>query len=117
MPFATPLPRSPCPGWFRLDRFLVALGTPANTIVACRVPGAGAWLSANPSCVRVPALQRRLRMPLWDRDTACSMCGEVLDRWGDHALACCCGGDRVFRHKAIRDVVCSAVAEFTYGLA
>ena len=46
---------------------------------ACRVPGAGAWLTANPSCVdshvssllfRV-ALQRRLRMPLWDRDTAC----------------------------------------------
>ena len=59
------------------------------------------------------ALQRRLRMPLWDRDTACGLCGEVLDRWGDHALACCCGGDRVLRHNAIRDVVCSAVAEFT----
>ena len=28
------------------------------------------------------ALQRRLRMPLWDHDSACSMCGEVLDRWG-----------------------------------
>ena len=50
---------------------------------ACRVPGAGAWLTANPSCVdsqvssplfRV-ALQRRLRMPLWDRDTACSVWG------------------------------------------
>ena len=87
---------------------------------ACRVPGAGAWLTANPSCVdshvssslfRV-VLQRRLRMPLWDRDTACSMCGKVLHRWGDHALACCCGGDRVLRHNAIRDVVCSAVAEF-----
>ena len=26
------------------------------------------------------ALHRRLRMPLWDHDTACSMCGEVLDR-------------------------------------
>ena len=67
---------------------------------ACRVPGAGAWLTANPSCIdshissplfRV-ALQRRLRIPLWDRDTACGMCGEVLDSWGDHALACCCGG-------------------------
>ena len=68
---------------------------------ACRVPGAGAWLTANPSCIdssvssplfRV-ALQRRLRVPLWDRDTACGMCGEVLDRWGDHALACCCGSE------------------------
>ena len=40
------------------------------------------------------------------------MCGEVLDRWGDHALSCCCGGDRVLRHNAFRNVVCSAVAEF-----
>ena len=38
------------------------------------------------------ALQRRLRIPLWDRDTACGMCGGVFDRWGDHALPCCCGG-------------------------
>ena len=88
---------------------------------ACRVPGAGAWLTANPSCVdsHVPssflrvALQRRLRMQLWDHDSACSMCAEVLDRWGDHALSCCCGGDRVLRHNAVRNVVCSAVAEFT----
>ena len=87
---------------------------------ACRVPGAGAWLTANPSCVdsHVPsslfrvALQRRLRMPLWDHDSACSMCGEVLDRWGDHALSCCCGR-WVLRHNAVRNVVCSAVAEFT----
>ena len=41
------------------------------------------------------------------------MCGEVLDWWGDHALTCCCGGDRVLRHNAVRNVVCSAVAEFT----
>ena len=124
---ATPLPRSPCLGWSKLSLFQVSLGKPTLPrhrrlhLEACRVPGAGAWLTANPSCVdshvssplfRV-ALQRRLRMPLWDRDTACSMCGEVLDRWGDHALACCCGGDRVLRHNAIRDVVCSAVAEFT----
>ena len=88
---------------------------------AFRVPGAGAWLTANPSCVdsRVPsslfrvALQRRLRLPLWDQDSACSMCGEVLDRWGDHVLSRCCGGDRILRHNAVRDVVCSAVAEFT----
>ena len=33
------------------------------------------------------------------------------DRWSDHAIFCCCGGDRVLRHNAIRDVVCSAVAE------
>ena len=52
-------------------------------------------------------------MPLWDHDSACSMCGEVLDHWGDHALFCGCGGDKILRHNAIRDVVCSAVSEFT----
>ena len=69
-------------------------------------------LTSSPSLFRV-ALQRRLRSPLWDHDSACGMCGEVSHRWGDHALSCCCGGDRVLRHNAVRDVVCSAVAEFT----
>ena len=75
---------------------------------ACSVRGAGAWLTANPS-----SADSRLRMPHWDHDSACSMCGEVLDRWGDHALSCGCGGDWILRHNAIRDVVCSAVSEFT----
>ena len=34
-------------------------------------------------------------MPIWDGDTACGLCGEVLDRWGDHAICCSGGGDRV----------------------
>ena len=37
----------------------------------------------------------------------------LLDRWGDHALCCGGGGDRVLRHNAVRNIVCSAVAEFT----
>ena len=28
--------------------------------------------------------------------------------WGDHALVCGCGGDRVTRHNLVRDVVHSA---------
>ena len=59
------------------------------------------------------ALRRRLRMPIWDSDTACGLCGEVLDRWGDHAICCSGGGDRVLRHNAVRNIVCSAVSEFT----
>ena len=94
---ATLHPRSPCLGW---------------------VPGAGAWLTAHLSCIDShassplfrEALQRRPRIPLWDRDTACSKCGEVLDRWGDPALACCCG---VIGFCARTRVVCSAVAELT----
>ena len=31
-----------------------------------------------------------------------------MDKWGDHALVCSCGGDRVIRHNMIRDVVHSA---------
>ena len=29
---------------------------------------------------------------------------QTQDRWGDHALSCLCGGDRVGRHNAVRDV-------------
>ena len=28
-----------------------------------------------------------------------------MDRFGDHASVCCCGGDRVVRHNAVRDQV------------
>ena len=53
---------------------------------ACRAPGAGAWLTATPASrdLHIPsslfrvAMQRRLRMPLWDCDAACGLCGEVL---------------------------------------
>ena len=59
------------------------------------------------------AMQRRLRMPIWDCDAACGLCGEVLDRWGAPVLSCGGGGDRVLRHNAIRNTFCSAVSEFT----
>ena len=63
---------------------------------AVRAPGSGAWLTATPASpdTHIPsplfrtALRRRLRMPIWDNDTACGLCGEVLDRWGDHAICC-----------------------------
>ena len=119
-------PRSPCPGWLRLSLFLLSLGTPPFLVIAaCTLRLAGSlalvlgFLPTRRASIPIfllhfsAWLQRRLRIPLWDRDTACGMCGEVLDRWGDYALACCCGGDRVLRHNTIRDVVCSAVAEFT----
>ena len=66
---------------------------------AVRAPGSGAWLTATLASpdTHVPlpllrtALRRRLRMPIWDSDTACGLCGEVLDRWGAHAI--CCSGE------------------------
>ena len=81
-----------------------------------RLPGAGAWLFALPDSLEshIPSplfkvsILRRLRMPIWAQDTNCSLCGQVMDKWGDHALVCSCGGDRVVRHNMIRDVVHSA---------
>ena len=49
------------------------------------------------------ALKRRLRAPVYDEDGRCPCCGQVLDKWGDHALVCPCGGDRTVRHNAVRN--------------
>ena len=65
-----------------------------------RLPGAGAWLFALPDSLEshIPSplfkvsLQRRLRMPVSTQDTNCSLCGQIMDKWGDHALVCSCGG-------------------------
>ena len=73
---------------------------------------AGAWLQAPPckaagtafphSLCQV-AIQRRLRVPLADTEHFCPACGEVMDRFGDHALACSCRGDRTKRHNVQRN--------------
>ena len=78
---------------------------------ACRVPGAGAWLTAIPSSAdsHVPSTG-------WPCSAASAcLCGITIP-----PAACvskfwtvCCGGDRVLRHNAVRNVVCSAIAEFT----
>jgi hypothetical protein len=81
-------------------------------VALCAVPGAGAWLTAPPTedgremdtpLFRI-ALKRRLRCPVAETDAACPSCGQCLDRWGDHALLCPCGGDRTIRHNAVRNV-------------
>ena len=107
----------------------------ANVVITCLIPRltiatgsltpasivAGAWLFACPDSVEshIPAplfrvtLCRRLRMLIWTHDTNCTLCGQVMDHWGDHALACGCGGDRVTRHNPVRDVVHSAANDTT----
>ena len=80
-------------------------------VAACSLPGAGAWLTAHPAedgrdmdgaLFRV-ALKRRLRVQVQQADTSCPCCGYCMDRFGDHALVCQCGGDRTVRHNAIRN--------------
>ena len=50
-----------------------------------------------PSCPSLSrtSLRRRLRLLLVHDDTACGLCGLTMETWGDHALSCICGGDRV----------------------
>eukprot|EP00660_Eupelagonema_oceanica_P019764 gene19764-biopygen9659 len=79
-----------------------------------REPYAGAWLLAVPSHATgntidpqlfLLLLRRRLCIPVFDTLSFCPMCAGVLDRWGDHALACAGGGDRTMRHNAVRDLL------------
>ena len=74
--------------------------------------GSGSWLYAMPSSalgleLKGPscriALQRRLRMPIFDEEFFCPMCDDVMDIYGDHALVCPCGGDRTKRHNLLRN--------------
>ena len=82
-------------------------------LTLCSVPGAGTWLTAPPvpdgRAIDTPLfrvdLQRRLRVPIFPGDGVCMCCGEAMDRYGDHALTCCCHGDRTLRHNAVRDVL------------
>ena len=86
----------------------------------CSVPGAATWLTAMPIQdgreIDAPlfkvALKRRLRVPVFAGDGFCPCCGQILDRWGDHALTCACSGDRTVRHNAIRN---STYEDATYA--
>ena len=79
----------------------------------CCLPGAAAWLTTCPAKdgrsidgpLFVVALRRRLRIHIFDSETACPCCGDILDVWGDHCLTCSCAGNRVIRHNSVRDVV------------
>jgi hypothetical protein len=74
--------------------------------------GAGLWLHALPSkacglhvepAVYVTMLERWLRIPPCEADAWCPLCDGIMDRFGDHALTCCGGGDRTRRHNLIRN--------------
>ena len=95
------------------DRFFCA------HVALSGLPGAGAFLTAPPvddgreidaSLFKI-SLKRRLRAPVFDAEHHCPLCGEVVDRFGDHALVCGCGGDRTVRHNAIRNICYQAGVE------
>jgi hypothetical protein len=51
------------------------------------------------------ALARRLRLRITEKPAWCPSCGEIFDAFGDHALACACGGDRTVRHNKFRNIM------------
>jgi hypothetical protein len=81
--------------------------------------GAGLCLHALPSkacglhvepALFATMIQRWLRVPFADEDAWCPSCGGIMDRFGDHALSCCGGGDRTRRHNLIRNAVYHSAA-------
>ena len=94
-----------------LGKDLLTPGAIPRHLALAAVPGAGAWLTApaagdereiDEPLYRI-CVQRRLRVPIFQGDEACPFCGAPMDRFGDHAVVCSCGGDRVVRHNSIRD--------------
>ena len=84
-----------------------------------RVPGTGAWLigscassffNFNPDLVR-SELQRRFRIPFFARETQCTVCGQLVDRFCNLAAVCPCAGDRDRRHNAVAQVFYDAAQE------
>ena len=90
----------------------------AHVALNC-LPGAAAWLTAPPvddgreldaPLFRV-ALKRRLRAPVYAGDDFCPCCGQVRDKWGDHALTCPCNSERTVRHNVVRDICYEEASE------
>ena len=75
---------------------------------------AGCWLHATPSVAnrnKMDPLLFRTSVLRWLRvapapeDSICPLCGGIMDKFGDHALVCCSGGDRTKRHNLLRNCV------------
>jgi hypothetical protein len=88
-------------------------GAYKHHLALVRQPGAGAWLTAPPADdgrsmdtdLFRTALARRLRLRITEKPEWCPCCGEIFDTFGDHALACACGGDRTVRHNKFRNIM------------
>ena len=47
----------------------------------------------------------RLGLPVFDTPGPCPACLRMSDIYGDHALCCGSGGERISRHNALRDAI------------
>ena len=94
-------------------------GSPNNTRFQAHLnhttaSGAGSWLHVVPAkALRTDVdpllyrtmIQRWLRVPIYETESHCPYCDDVMDRYADHCLTCACGGDRTKRHNLIRNEV------------
>ena len=88
--------------------------------------GAGDWLSALPSKALglhlrksefILAARYRLGLPVFLQEGDCPMprCRGYGDRYGDHAISCAIGGERIAKHNHVRDALFQAAAQAALG--
>ena len=75
---------------------------------------AGDWLNTPPlkalglhlrAAEFVMVAKYRLGLPVFDTAGPCPACLRMSDIYGDHALCCGTGGERISRHNALRDAI------------
>ena len=88
------------------------------------LPNSGAWLNVLPSpslglhlktaefivCVRY-----RLGLQIFPSEGVCVACPAISETSGDHAVSCGLGGERTYRHDAIRDCLFSTCVQACLG--
>ena len=88
--------------------------------------GAGDWLSALPSKAFglhlrksefILAVRYRLGLPVFLQEGECPMprCRSYGDKFGDHAISCAIGGERIAKHNHVRDALFQAAAQAALG--
>ena len=88
--------------------------------------GAGDWLTALPSkslglhlrkSEFILATHYRLGLPVFLTEGACPMerCRGFGDKFGDHAISCAIGGERISKHNHVRDAIFAAAAQAALG--
>ena len=88
--------------------------------------GAGDWLTALPSKALglhlrrsefILAVRYRLGLPIFLQAGDCPMprCRGFSDTFGDHAISCAIGGERIAKHNHVRDAVFAAAAQAALG--
>ena len=84
------------------------------------LPHSGDWLNCPPlkalglhlrSAEFVLAAKYRLGLPIFDQEGPCPACLRNSDVYGDHALCCGVGGERISRHNALRDAIFDTAAQ------